>query len=196
MLKKVLIAGSIILAVVVIGILAMAAGKPDQFACQRSIVINAPREKVFEQINNYKNWTNWSPYEKKDPNMKRTYSGPESGVGAKYGWSGNDEVGVGGMEIKESKPPTKIAFNLHFDKPFEGDNLVVFSMVPHGENTEVTWAMSGENPFMCKVMSIFFDMDKMCGDDFDKGLSAMKAYIEKNQAAPEAKEDPAKADSK
>lgn len=192
MLKKILITASITIALAVLLVLGLAANKPDQFLYQRSIVISAPREAVFEQINNYQNWKNWSPYENKDPNMKRTFSGPESGVGAKYAWTGNDEVGAGNMEIKEVKAPTKVAINLHFDKPFEGDSPVVFSMVPKGDDTEVTWSMSGENPLMCKVMSLFMDMEKMCGDDFDKGLSSMKAYVEKNQT----KEEPKKEDSK
>lgn len=183
MVKKILLAAAIILVVAIAGVLVMAANKPDTFNYQRSKLINASREKIYDQVIDFHNWTKWSPYEHKDPNMKRTYSGAESGVGAKYAWQGNDEVGKGNMEISQAKRPTNINIGLHFAEPFQGDNQVVFSMVPQGELTEVTWSMSGSNPFMCKVMGLFLDVEKMCNDDFDKGLTNLKNYIEKGESS-------------
>jgi len=183
MIKKILLTAGIILVVAVAGILIMAAMKPDTFTYQRSKLINASREKIFDQVIDFHNWTKWSPYEHKDPKLKRTYSGAESGVGSKYAWEGNDEVGKGNMEITQAKKPISINIGLHFVEPFQGDNQVVFSMVPQGEQTEVTWSMSGSNPFMCKVMGTFMDVEKMCNDDFDKGLTNLKNHIERGESS-------------
>lgn len=189
MIKKILLPLGITIVVAVAGILIMAAMKPDTFTYQRSVVMNAPREKIYDLLVNFHNWTRWSPYENKDSNMKRTYDGAESGVGAKYAWSGNDDVGEGHMEILRAKKPTSINIGLHFIKPFKGDNDVVFSIVPQGKATEVTWSMTGPNPFMCKLMSTFMDIEKMCGDDFTKGLNNLKKEVEKdNSAEPEIRE--------
>ncbi|MDX2108406.1 MAG: SRPBCC family protein [Candidatus Melainabacteria bacterium] len=193
MIKKILLPLGITIVVAVAGILIMAAMKPDTFTYQRSKLIKASRDKIYDQVIDFHNWTKWSPYEHKDPNMKRTYSGAESGVGSKYAWEGNDEVGKGNMEITQAKKPTSISMGLHFTEPFQGDNQVVFSMVPQGEQTEVTWSMSGTNPFMCKVMGMFLDVEKMCNDDFDKGLTNLKNYIERGETSdPKASKEEAK----
>ncbi len=183
MAKKILLSLGIILVVAIAGLLIMSASKPDTFAYQRSLVMNAPREKIYDQIIDFHKWTNWSPYEHKDPSLKRTFSGAESGVGAKYAWEGNDDVGQGTMDITQAKKPISINIDLHFDKPFKGDNQVVFSMVPQGEQTEVTWSMTGPNPFMCKLMGSFMDIEKMCCDDFDKGLANLKNVVEKDTSS-------------
>lgn len=189
MAKKILLPLGIILMVAIAGILVMAAMKPDTFSYQRSLVMNAPQEKIYDLLIDYHNWNRWSPYEKKDPNMKRTFSGAESGVGAKYAWSGNDEVGEGHMEIVRAKKPVSINIGLHFTKPFQGDNEVIFSILPHGKQTEVTWSMTGSNPFMCKLMGTFMDIEKMCCDDFTQGLTTLKNEVEKDQSTePEIQE--------
>ena len=175
MLKKVAIA----VAVLVVAFLAYCASKPDTFQIERSITINAPAEKIFPYINNLHNFSTWSPYEKMDPSMKRSYSGSESGVGAVYAWDGNNDVGKGNMTITAITEPSNVTLNLHFDKPFEGDSKVEFNLQPEGTATKVTWLMSGKNEFMCKVMQTFFDMDKMCGKDFEAGLQSLKSLAEK-----------------
>lgn len=163
-------------------ILGIAATKPDVVHVERSLAINASPADIHPHINNYKDWTAWSPWEKQDPNMKRTYSGAESGVGAKYAWEGNDNVGIGDMEITSSEPQ-EIKLNLHFVKPFEGTSKVTFSMVPQGEATKVTWAMDSENAFPCKVMQVFMSMDDCCGKEFEKGLASLKTVSESSQTA-------------
>lgn len=162
-------------------ILAVAATKPDQFHVERSMLINASPDQIYPQINNYRKWTAWSPWEKVDPNMKRTYSGPESGPGAKYAWVGNADVGAGDMEIVESNP-SKIEIKFHQAVPFEGNNKASFSLQPQGEATKVTWAIAGDSPFMCKVMQVFMSMDQCCGKEFEKGLSSLKSIAEKPSA--------------
>lgn len=178
MLKIVAILAAIVVAAVA-GILIYAATKPDSFRVERSATIKAPPDKIFALIANLRGWGAWSPYEKKDPDMKRTFSGAASGKGAVYEWDGNRNVGQGRMEIVEATPPSKIAIKLDFIKPFAGHNTAEFTMVPAGDNTTVTWAMYGPSPYVAKVMGTLFNMDRMIGNDFEAGLAVLKTVAEK-----------------
>jgi uncharacterized protein YndB with AHSA1/START domain len=170
---------AIIFVVVVAGILIYAATKPDDFRVQRSASIKAPPEKIYAQIVDLHGWAAWSPYEKKDPAMKRSFSGAQNGKGAIYEWDGDKNVGAGRMEIVEATQPSKVGIKLDFRKPFEGHNIAEFTMVPSGDSTTVTWAMYGPSPFIAKVMGTFFNMDRMIGDDFAVGLANLKTVAEK-----------------
>jgi uncharacterized protein YndB with AHSA1/START domain len=175
MIKKIAIA----IAALIAGVLFFAATKPDTFRVQRAASIKAPPEKVFALINDFRRWEAWSPWEKKDPAMKRTWGAVTSGKGAKYAWDGNGDVGQGSMEIAESVPPSKVTLKLDFVKPFEGHNIVEFTLEPKGDFTNVTWAMQGPAPFISKVIQVFCDMDSMVGKDFEAGLAGMKAAAER-----------------
>ena len=170
---------ALVVVVAIAGVLIFAATKSDSFAVQRSIAIKAPPEKIHAYINDFKQWPNWSPYENKDPAMQRTFGAVTAGPGATYAWDGNKEVGQGRMEISGSTAPTLVTIQLHFIKPFEAHNQVDFRLVPQGETTQVTWDMHGPAPYITKLMSTFFDMDKMIGTDFEKGLANLKALAEK-----------------
>lgn len=179
MIKKVaLIAGGLILAGVV-AVLAIAMTKPDEFVVVRSTSIKAPPEKIFAVVSDFHRAPEWSPWENVDPKMKRSFSGAESGKGAKYLWEGNDDIGAGYMEILEFVPPSKVAMNLHFDRPMEGDSAVEYVLEPNGDITKFTWSMRGQNNFMGKVMQVFMNCDAMVGQAFDKGLANLKALCEK-----------------
>jgi uncharacterized protein YndB with AHSA1/START domain len=175
MIKIILIA----LAVLIAAVLGLAVTKPDTFRIQRAVTIKAPPEKIFAVINDFHNWTSWSPWEKLDPAMKRTHSGAASGKGAIYEWQGNSKVGEGRMEILDATAPSKIAIKLDFIKPFEGHNTAEYTLVPQGEMTNVTWAMYGPTPFISKLMQVFISFDKMIGKDFEEGLANLKAVAEK-----------------
>ena len=177
MLKTLAIIG-VVIVVAIAGILIYAATKPDTFRVQRVVLINAPSDKIFPLINDIKAWTVWSPYEKKDPAMKRTYGAVTAGKGATYAWEGNKDVGQGSLEIVESSP-RKIVLKLDFLKPFEAHNMGEFLLEPKGDSTSVTWAIYGPSPYMSKVMSTFMDFDKMIGRDFEHGLADLKAAAEK-----------------
>ena len=177
MLKTLAIIG-VVVVVAIAGILAYAATKPDSFRVQRTVLINAPSDKVFPLINDIKAWTVWSPYEKKDPAMKRTYGAVTAGKGATYAWDGDKNVGQGSMEIVESSP-RKIVLKLDFLKPFEAHNMGEFLLEPKGDNTSVTWAIYGPSPYMSKVVGTFMNIDDMIGRDFEKGLADLKAAAEK-----------------
>ncbi|MCI3132759.1 SRPBCC family protein [Phenylobacterium aquaticum] len=174
MLKLILLAAIVGIA----ALLAFAATRPNSFKYQRSIVIHAPPEKVFAKIDNFHAWADWSPYEKLDPGMARTYSGPESGVGAAYGWESKGKAGVGSMDITAVKPASRIVIRLVFTKPFAAHNTATFELTPEADGTRVTWAMEGANPFMAKLMGLVFNMDKMVGADFETGLASLKALCE------------------
>ena len=178
MLKMLAYAAAIVV-VAVAGILIYAATRPDTFRVQRSTTIKAPPEKIFALINDLYAWGAWSPYEKKDPAMKRTFGGAPNGKGAVYEWDGDKNVGKGRMEIIEAVPPSKVVIKLDFIKPFEGHNTAEFTLEPKGDGTTVTWAMYGPSPLMMKVMGIFMNMDRMIGDDFAAGLANLKAVAEK-----------------
>lgn len=175
MLKKI----AIIVVVLIAAILIFAATRPDDFHVQRAASIKAPPEKVFALINDFNRWGAWSPWEKKDPAMKRTFGAATSGKGAKYAWEGNKDVGKGSMEIAESSPSSKVTIKLDFIEPFEGHNIVDFTLEPKGDSTNVTWSMHGPMPFISKVISVFCNMDSMIGKDFEAGLSNLKAAAEK-----------------
>jgi hypothetical protein len=170
---------AIAIAAVVAAILIYAATQPDTFRVERSIVIKAPPEKIFSQINGFHQWEAWSPWEKIDPAIKRTYSGADSGKGAVYGWQGNKDVGQGRMEIIESTPSSKVLIKIDFMEPFEGHDMVQFTLQPQGDATKVTQAMYGPSPFISKLMGLFFSMDKMVGQKYEEGLASIKAIAEK-----------------
>jgi len=170
----------VILVIAVVVVLVIAATKPETFRVQRTIGIKAPPDKVFALINDLRGWSAWSAYEKKDPNMKRTFGPIAAGKGATYEWDGDKNVGQGRMEIIEAIPPSKIVIDLQFLRPFEARHTAEFSIQPApGDGTTVTWAMYGKNLFIGKVMGIFINMDKMIGNDFETGLANLKALAEK-----------------
>jgi len=175
MIKKIALA----IAAAVAAVLILAAMQPNSFRVERKIVINAPPEKVFQWLDDPKRTTEWSPWEKKDPAMKKTFSGPARGVGAAYAWDGNNDIGAGRLELTEVDVPRKVVMNLDFIRPMEGHNIAEYLVTPVAGGSEVTWAISGPMPFISKVMCVFMNMDKMIGKDFEAGLADLKTLAEK-----------------
>ena len=141
--------------------------------------MNSSPEAIFPLISDFHRWTAWSPYEKRDPAMKRTYSGAAQGKGAVYEWEGNSEVGQGRMEITDTSDPSRVTIKLDFMKPFEGHNDAEFALVPQGGTTTVTWSMEGPTPYLGKLIGVFMNMDTMIGKDFETGLANLKTIAEK-----------------
>jgi Polyketide cyclase / dehydrase and lipid transport len=175
MLKKILL---ILLAVIAV-FLVVVALQPTDFRITRKAVIAAPPAAVFAQINDFHKWDAWSPWAKLDPNAKNSFEGPESGVGSKFSWSGNNEVGEGSMKITASKPGESVLMDLVFTKPFAATNVTEFTMKPEGGGTEVTWSMSGKNNFMGKAVGLFMNCDKMVGTQFEQGFANLKGVVAK-----------------
>lgn len=167
-----------IIVLIAAAILIYAATKPDTFHVERSISIKAPQDKLFALINDFRQWDEWTPYNK-DPEMKKTYSGSDRGVGAHYAWEGNKEVGKGEITITAAIPPNRIELELHMIEPFEGRNQVVFTLKAAGDSTNITWGIDGKMNFIAKVMGLFFSMDRMIGRDFEAGLAKLKTVAEK-----------------
>lgn len=174
MLGKILIA----LVVIVVGLVAVIALQPARYRVSRSTAVAAPAAVLFAQVNDFHKWTAWSPWEQIDPAMKRTYEGPPAGAGARYAWAGNREVGEGRMTIVESHPSDRIQVRLEFVKPFAGTSVAEFTFRPDGDRTLVTWSMTGDKNFIAKAIHLVMSMDRMIGDQFDKGLAAMKTVAE------------------
>lgn len=167
-----------VLALLTVGLLIYAATLPDSFRVQRTLSIKAPPEKIFPLIDDLHLWEAWSPWEKVDPALRRTYTGAQSGKGAVYEWSGNKDVGQGRMEIIDTAPPQRVLIKIDFFVPFEAHNTVEFTLQAQGETTQVSQAMYGPSPFISRLMGIFFSMDKMIGEKFEAGLAGIQSIAE------------------
>lgn len=166
-----LVAAVIVLVIVI-------ASRPADFHVERSLTIAAPPATVFAEVNDFRQWTAWSPYEKRDLAMKKTYDGPTAGAGSSYTWNGNGEVGEGTVTITESQPDERIAISLVMVRPFACRNAVEFTFKPQGDQTRVTWGMDGKYNFITKAMGLFMNMDGMIGGDFEQGLQSLKQVVE------------------
>src|SRR5690349_22908074 len=178
MIKKLLLGIVVVVVVLVVVLAIVAALQPAHYHIERSATMNAPAPVVFAQVNDFHKWEAWSPWAKIDPAAKYTYDGPTAGIGAIFTWAGNKQVGEGRMTVTESRPTDLIRIKLEFIKPFPSDCLTEFSFKPEGNNTIVTWAMSGTKNFMSKAVCMFMNMDKMVGGDFETGLASMKTVAE------------------
>jgi hypothetical protein len=176
---------AVVVGVVLVGLLGYAATRPNTFWVARTQPILASPGRIFRLIEDYRQWAAWSPYEKLDPTMQKTFSGSEKGQGAVYSWAGNNKAGKGRMEIIDAVSTSLVRIKLDFLKPFEGHNTAEFTLAGKGGATNVTWAMYGPMPFPFKVMSIFVNIDNMPGKEFAAGLTNLKAIAEnKAVAAP------------
>jgi len=166
-------------AVVIAAFLAVVALQPSDFRVERSATMAAPAPAVHAQVNDFQNWRAWSPWEKVDPALKRSYEGPRAGTGAVYAWQGNKDVGEGRMTITDSRPGELVRIKLEFFKPFAAVNAAEFNFKPSGDGTAVTWTMTGQNNFLSKAICLFVNMDSMVGGMFEQGLAQMKTVVER-----------------
>lgn len=150
----------------------------DTYTVERSTTIQAPPDEVYAHVADFHRWEAWSPWADLDPAMTRTYTGPDSGTGAAYAWSGNKKAGQGRMEITEATAPAKVEIDLRFEKPFKSESVTAFSILPSGDGSEVTWSMTGAKTLPLRLFSIFKSMDALIGPDFEKGLARLKATVE------------------
>jgi len=166
-------------AVIIVVFVAIVAMRPSDFRIARSATMSAPAPAVFAQVNDFHKWDAWSPWAKLDPAAKNTFEGAPAGAGAVFKWSGNRQVGEGQMTLTESRPNDLIRIKLDFVRPFKATNFAEFTFQPNGNQTLVTWSMTGKNNFMFKSFGLFMNMDKMLGGEFEKGLASMKAVVER-----------------
>jgi hypothetical protein len=167
------------LAIILVVFLIIAALQPGDFRVMRSTLISAPAAVVFAEVNDFHRWPAWSPWEKLDPAMKRTYAGPDAGTGASFSWSGNKKAGQGRATIVESRPGERVLIKLEFLKPFPSTCQSEYSFRPEGAETKVTWSMTGSRHLLIKAVNLVVSMDKLMGGDFEKGLTELKIVAEK-----------------
>ena len=165
------------LALLVGGVLLFAAFRPDTFRVQRTVLVQSPADRIHPLINDLRRFNAWNPYNKKDPNVVGAYSGPASGPGASYAFSGNKDAGKGAISITSTEPEV-VRMRLTMLEPFECDNRVEFRLEPNGQATRVTWALEGPVPYVAKIVHLFLDMDAMVGKDFESGLASLKKLAE------------------
>jgi uncharacterized protein YndB with AHSA1/START domain len=176
-----LISSIVILIVIIAAVLLYVARQPNSFRIERTITIEAPPEKIFPLIEDFHQWTHWSPWENIDPQLQRSYAGAERGQGAIYTWRGNNSIGEGRMEIIDAQVPSRIVLKLDFMKPFAAHNEVEFLLEAQDGLTRVTQAMYGPSPLLSKLMGLVFSMDKMVGDKYEQGLASLKALVEEQR---------------
>lgn len=172
----------LVLAILIVAFVGYVATRPAHYEVVRSATVDAPPQIVFAQVNDFGNWSDWSPWMDVDPDMEISLSGADSGVGAEYHWVGNAEAGEGHMEIIESRPYEHVGIDLDFIKPFAASSKIAFDLEAEGSGTRVSWGMSGDHDFAGKLFSLFMDMDASIGSDFDKGLSRIKEISEAEAA--------------
>ena len=178
MIKKILIG----LAAVIVIFLIVVATRPADFRVERSATLTASPAALFEQVNDHHKFAVWNPFMKLDPNVKNTYSGPDSGVGAVCSWDGNSDIGAGSSTITESKPGELVRMRMDWKRPIEGTSTVDFTFKPQGDKTVVTWAMYGKNGFIGKAVSLFMSCEKMCGPPFEQGLADLGKIVSASPA--------------
>jgi Polyketide cyclase / dehydrase and lipid transport len=166
------------LAFIALILIIVVAGQPNDFVVSRQIRIAAPREQVFPHVNELRNWEAWNPWGTLDPNCQMTYSGPPAGVGASYAWSGNNKIGAGSNTITDSRPYELVRFRLEFLKPMVATNTAEFTFQDENGQTILTWTMSGSRNLPGKLFGLVLNCDKMCGDQFEKGLASIKSLAE------------------
>lgn len=167
----------LVIVIIVAALLGLAATRPNTFRVERNATLPAAPDAIYPLIVDLHQWENWSPYEKKDPTMQRSFSGAASGKGAGYAWEGNSKVGAGRMEIIDAVPPGKVVIQLDFLRPMQARNTAEFTLLPLGDATQVTWAMYGPTNFMSKLMGVVINMDKMIGADFEVGLQNLQRVV-------------------
>jgi carbon monoxide dehydrogenase subunit G len=180
----VLITILIIVAVVIAALVAFIATRPPDCRYERTAQVSAPPDVVFSIINDLHQWGEWSPWEKRDPNMQKTFEGPSAGPGAIYIWNGNNDVGEGRLTILNAKPGEVVTMKLEFMRPFKATNEVNFKLAPSHGGTRVSWIMDGKRNFMMKAMSLFMNMDKMIGKDFEQGLASLNTVAQEKVRQP------------
>ncbi len=151
------------------------------YRVQREIVINKPKQEVFEYVKYLKNQHNFSTWEMMDPNMKQTFSGTDGTVGFVSAWDGDpNSVGKGSQEIKKISDGERIDFELHFIKPFESTSPVYMATEAMSETaTKLTWAMSGTMNYPMNAMQLFMSMDDAIGKEYAQSLANLKGVLEK-----------------
>ena len=152
---------------------------PKSYDVSRSIEIARPRSEVYDYVRFLQKQAEWSPWEKKDPNMNKQFEGTDGEVGAISKWQGNKDVGEGEQEIINLMPNERVDSKLRFFKPWKSESDAYMTMKDNASNgTTFTWGFSGKNKFPTSIFMLFMNMDKAVGKDFEEGLAMLKENLE------------------
>lgn len=179
---------NIIFALLVLGVAAAAfliARKPNEFRVERSTLINAEAAAIFPYLNDLQKGQEWSPWVEMEPDANYQMSGPAAGVGATLTWNGK-KTGAGKLTVTAAEAPSRVTMRLEFYKPMQAVNTCEYALKTEGAQTRMTWVMYGPNNLKGKIISLFIDCEKMCGDQFAKGLANLKTLVEKQPASKAA----------
>jgi len=169
------ILGGIVVLIIILALIA-----PKSYDVNRKIIVQQPVPVVFEYLKYLKNQDNWSPWAKRDPDMKKEFVGSDGEIGATSKWQGNKDVGSGEQEIKRIVENEVIESELRFLKPWKSQSDAYLKVNEAGAGeTEITWGFSGKNKFPVSIMMLFMNMDKAVGKDFEEGLASLKEILEK-----------------
>jgi hypothetical protein len=149
----------------------------DYTVVERTQTIAATPEQIIPLLVDYHEWIHWSPWEDLDPDLSRTYSGPGSGVGAVYEWSGNRKAGAGRMEVTSATDRT-VDMDLDFIKPFRSASKIRFDLLPQNGTTRVVWQVHSPKTWLTRIWGLVMNMDKTVGGDLEKGLLKLKRLAE------------------
>lgn len=172
-----LVLGGIVL-VAVLGAIGLVAAQPAAYEVARSDRIEASADAIWPHLADYRAFVQWSPWSDRDPDQQESFSDPSEGVGARYSWAGNADVGRGEMETLSADPPNHMTQRLTFIEPFASTAEVTYTLVAHGQATEVTWSMRGEHDLMGRAFSLLMDFDQLIGPDFEEGLRRLRVRVE------------------
>ena len=168
----------------IVGVVIAASMQPTDINYRRSIITSASADNAFAIFSDLSRWDEWSPYNKKDPSLKKEISNPSTGIGARYAWDGNKDIGAGRMTITTIDPGRSVDMRLEFDRPFKCDNHVEWRVDEENGQRRITWSMDGKDaPLMPRIVGLFIDMDKMIGKDWEEGLATLKGIAEREEAA-------------
>lgn len=148
-----------------------------KFSVSRTVVINAPAEKVYAFVDDPRRWKEWSVWNRRDPAMEITYSGPPRGQGAAWAWKSKSE-GDGKMTFTAAEPGKRLGYDLYFPD-FGTTSAGELRFETRGNSTQVSWVMNGDmgsNPLF-RWFALF--ADGMVGKDFEAGLANLKQLAEK-----------------
>jgi uncharacterized protein YndB with AHSA1/START domain len=179
-MRKIILISLGVVLLIVVGVVGVIAMQPAEYRVTRSTVVDVPPDQLFRQVNDFRQWEEWTPWAALDPDAKVSFEGAESGEGAVFRWSGNAEIGEGSMTILESQPPERILIKFDMVRPFPDTSTTEFTFQPQGKGTAVSWSMYGENNFAEKAACLFMDLDSILGSQFEQGLARMKSAAEQS----------------
>jgi hypothetical protein len=170
--------------------------RPGAYKVERSTTVNALVTIVFSEVEDFKAWSDWAAWQRRDPRMRKSYGGPAVGIGSTFAWQGGDGIGEGRLAIIENEAPIHIKYQLELTQPLSVIGTLTVDLAPQGpEATVVTWTMEGIRDLKGKLSAPFVNSPEKLGEDLAASLASLKQVSESKarlQAETEAAEERAR----